>query len=301
MLPREKGHKYSVEHRDGLFYFRTNRDAKNFRLVTAPVSSPSPPNWKELLPHRPDVLLKGVELFQDYLVASEKSAALDHFRVLDFRSGEWHDVELSRKRLRRFRHGHARVHSRDVPLRLPEHDHARRACTTTTWRPHERTLKKRQEVPGYDPELYVTEREWAVARDGVKVPLSIVYRKGVKKDGTAPLFLYGYGSYGAGMPAGFNSNRLSLLDRGMVYVIAHIRGGDEMGEAWHDDGMLMKKKNTFHDFIDSAQWLARQRVDQQGSPGDRGRQRRRTADGCGHRSSGPISSRRSTPACRSWT
>ena len=121
------------------------------------------------------------------------------------------------------------------------------------------------------PTLYVTERQWAVARDGVKVPLSIVYRKGVKKDGTAPLFLYGYGSYGAGMPASFNSNRLSLLDRGMVYVIAHIRGGNEMGEAWHDDGMLMKKKNTFHDFIDSAVWLCSQRVDQQGSPGHRGR------------------------------
>ena len=112
VLPREKGHKYSVEHRDGLFYLRTNRDAKNFRLVTAPVSSPSPSNWKELLPHRADVLLKGVELFQDHLVVSEKSAALDHFRVLDFRSGQWHDVELSGKRLRRFRHAHARIYRR---------------------------------------------------------------------------------------------------------------------------------------------------------------------------------------------
>ena len=133
------------------------------------------------------------------------------------------------------------------------------------------------------------------------MPLSIVYRKGVKKDGGAPLFLYGYGSYGAGMPAGFNSNRLSLLDRGMVYVIAHIRGGDEMGETWHDDGMLMKKKNTFHDFIDSALWLIAQRLDQQGSPGHRGRERGRTADGRGRRSSGPISSGRSTPASRSST
>ena len=124
---------------------------------------------------------------------------------------------------------------------------------------NERILKKRQEVPGYDPQYYATERAWAVARDGVKIPLSIVYRKGVKKDGTAPLFLYAYGSYGAGMPASFNSNRLSVLDRGMVYVIAHIRGGDEMGETWHDDGMLMKKKNTFHDFIDTAQWLCAQR------------------------------------------
>jgi oligopeptidase B len=119
-----------------------------------------------------------------------------------------------------------------------------------------RTLLKQQEVlGGYDPARYVTERQWAVARDGVKVPLSIVYRKDLKKDGSAPLFLYGYGSYGFGTPATFQSNRVSLLDRGMVCVIAHIRGGDEMGEAWHDDGMLMKKKNTFFDFIDCAEWL----------------------------------------------
>jgi oligopeptidase B len=117
------------------------------------------------------------------------------------------------------------------------------------------TLLKRQEVPGYDPAGYVTERQWAVARDGVKVPLSIVYRKGVKKDGSTPLFLYGYGSYGIGTPASFSANRLSLLDRGMIVVLAHIRGGNEMGELWHDDGMLMKKKNTFYDFIDSAEWL----------------------------------------------
>jgi oligopeptidase B len=254
VLPREKGHKYSVEHRDGLFYFRTNRDAKNFRLVTAPVSRPSPPNWKELVPHRPDVLLKGIELFEDYLVSSEKSAALDHFRILDFRSGQWHDVDFPESvyaasatptpdfNSGTFRFGYQ---SMVTPTSVYDYDMA----------PQERKLRKRQEVPGFDPDLYATEREWAVARDGVKVPLSIVYRKGLKKDGTAPLFLYGYGSYGAGMPAGFNSNRLSLLDRGMVYVIAHIRGGDEMGEAWHDDGMLMKKKNTFHDFIDSALWL----------------------------------------------
>jgi oligopeptidase B len=254
VLAREKGHKFSVEHRDGLFYLRTNRDAKNFRLVTAPVSNPSPPYWKELLPHRATVLLKNVELFQDHLVASEKSAALDHFNVLDFRSGQWHDVtfpesvyaasamatpEYSSKT---FRFGYQ---SMVTPTSVYDYD----------MQTHERTLKKRQEVPGYDPALYTSERAWAVARDGVKVPLSIVYRRGAKKDGGSPLFLYGYGSYGAGMPAGFNSNRLSLLDRGMVYVIAHIRGGDEMGETWHDDGMLMKKKNTFHDFVDSALWL----------------------------------------------
>jgi len=254
VLPREKGHKYQVEHRDGLFYIRSNSGAKNFRLVTAPVSSTSPSSWKELLPHRADVLLDRVEVFENYLVASEKSAALEHFRVLDFHSGQWHevgfpesvyaasDVPTPEYPSRTFRFSYQ---SLVTPESVYDYDMATR----------DRSLRKRQEVPHYDPSLYVTKRRWVVARDGVRVPLSIAYRKGVKLDGTAPLFLYGYGSYGAGMPARFVSNRLSLLDRGMIFVLAHIRGGDEMGEAWHDDGMLMKKKNTFHDFIDSALWL----------------------------------------------
>jgi oligopeptidase B len=254
VLPREKGHKYSVEHRDGLFYVRTNKDAKNFRLVTAPVSSPAPPNWKELLPHRTDVLLEGVELFRDYLVATEKKSALEHFRVLDFHSGQWHEVGFPEAvyaanasstpefTSRTFRYSYQ---SLITPPSVYDYDMSTR----------QPTLKKRQEVPGYDPALYATERQWAVARDGVKVPLSIVYKKGVNKDGSAPLYLYGYGSYGAGMAARFISNRLSLLDRGMICVIAHIRGGNELGESWHDNGMLMKKKNTFYDFIDSAEWL----------------------------------------------
>ena len=254
VLPRQKGHKYNVEHHDGTFYIRTNRDAKNFRLVTAPVSSPSSENWKELLPHRQDVLLQGVEMFQNHLVASEKSAALVHFRVLDFRTGKWSEVSFpesvyaaSLTETPDFSSATFRFtyHSMITPASVYDHDMASR----------ERILRKRKEVPAYDPGLYATERQWAVARDGTKVPLSVAYRKDAKRDGPAPLYLYGYGSYGMGMPAVFNANRVSLMDRGMVIVIAHIRGGNEMGEAWHDDGMLMKKKNTFYDFIDSARWL----------------------------------------------
>jgi oligopeptidase B len=255
ILPRTKGHKYDVEHRQGLFYLRTNQGGKNFRLVTVPVSDPSPKNWHELLPHRHDVLLERVELFRDHAVALEKAAALGHLRVLDFASGQWHEVRFPESvyavqlaptpefasRTCRFAY-----QSLVTPTSIYDYDMAE----------HKQILRKRQEVlGGYDPTQYATERQWATARDGVKVPLSIAYRKGVKKDGQAPLFLYGYGSYGLGMPASFNSNRLSLLDRGMVFVIAHIRGGNEMGEGWHDDGMLMKKKNTFFDFIDSAEWL----------------------------------------------
>jgi oligopeptidase B len=255
VLPREKGHKYSVQHRDNSFYIRTNRDAKNFRLVTAPESNPSPENWKELIPHRNDVLLDNVEVFRAHVVASEKSAALEHFRVLDLATREWHTtdfpeavytaslVQTPEYDSRTFRFAYQ---SMVTPNSTYEYDMSGR----------KRKLLKRQEVlGGYDPSQYVTERQWAAARDGAKIPLSIVYRRGVKKDGSAPLFLYGYGSYGFGTPAGFDSNRLSLLDRGMICVITHIRGGNEMGEAWHDDGMLMKKKNSFFDFIDSAEWL----------------------------------------------
>jgi len=255
VLPRRQGHKYDVDHRDGLFYIRSNQGARNFRLVTAPLADPSDRNWKELIAERAGVLLERIELFQDYLVASEKSAALEHFRVLDFRSGQWHEVHFPEDVYAAFLQAtpeysaHAfrfSYQSMITPNSVYDYDMAG----------HKQILLKRQKVlGGYEPDRYVTEREWATARDGVKIPLSIVYRKGASRDGSTPLFLYGYGSYGAGMQASFNSNRLSLLDRGMVYVIAHIRGGNEMGESWHDNGMLLNKKNTFHDFIDSAEWL----------------------------------------------
>jgi oligopeptidase B len=195
------------------------------------------------------VLLDGLELFRNYAVAEEKSAAPERFRILDFASGKWYEMSFPENvytagivptpefSSRAFRFAYQSLITPGQHLRLRMETRRQK-------------LLKRQEVPGYDP-----ARQWAVARDGVKIPLSIVYGKGFKKDGTGPLFLYGYGSYGFGMPAGFNNNRLSLLDRGMVYVIAHIRGGNEMGEAWHDNGMLMNKKNTFFDFIDSAEWL----------------------------------------------
>ncbi|HLJ94382.1 MAG TPA: S9 family peptidase [Gemmataceae bacterium] len=255
LLTRKKGHKYDVEHREGLFYIRSNDRAKNFRLVTAPVADPSAPNWKEFIPARADVLLDHVELFKDYVVAAEKSAALEHFRIYDFRSGQWHEMTFPES---------AYAAS---PIPTPEYTASKfrfayqslitpRSVYAYDMGTRQQMLLKREEVlGGYDPAQYVTERQWASARDGVKIPLSIAYRKGLPRNGSAPLFLYGYGSYGSGVPASFSSPRLSLLDRGMVFVIAHIRGGNEMGETWHDDGMLLKKKNTFFDFVDSAEWL----------------------------------------------
>jgi oligopeptidase B len=258
-LAREKKHRYDIDHREGLFYIRSNKNAKNFQILTAPESDISPSNWKVFVAHQSDVLVQGVNLFKNFAVVLEKSKALNGIRMLDFRSGQWHSISFPEPVYSAF------------PAGNPEYDtHVFRYSYTSMITPssvfdydmetHKATMLKQQEVlGGYDPTQYVSERQWATVRDGTKVPLSIVYKKGFHRDGTAPLFLYAYGSYGAGTPATFNSQRLSLLDRGMVYVIAHIRGGDEMGEAWHDDGMLMKKKNTFYDFVDSAEYLIQEK------------------------------------------
>ena len=253
VIPREKGHKYFVDHRDGLFYIRTNRDAKNYRVVTAPLGEPL--KWKEFLAAQGDVLVQGVDLFKDYAVALEKTEAVNRIRVMKFGSNQWKSIAFPEPVYATFAAANPEYNTKlfrytyqsmITPGSVFDYD----------METGQGTLLKRQEVlGGYDPAQYESKRLWATARDGVRVPLSIVYKKGIKQDGSAPLFLYAYGSYGIGTPATFNSSRLSLLDRGMVYAIAHIRGGDEMGEAWHDDGMLMKKKNTFTDFIDSAEFL----------------------------------------------
>jgi oligopeptidase B len=255
LLPRERDHKYDVDHRDGLFYIRTNKDAKNFRVVTAPVSDPSPRNCPEFLPYDNAVLIEDLSLFKGHAVSYEKSAALNRLRILDFSTGDWTSIQFPEPVYSVFPTGNPEYdttlfrynyQSLVTPSSVFDYD-----MTT-----HKTTLLKQQEVlGGYDPSQYISERLWATARDGVKLPLSVVYKRGLKRDGTAPLFLYAYGSYGLGMQATFSSSRLSLLDRGMTFVIAHIRGGNEMGEAWHDEGMLMKKKNTFYDFIGSAEYL----------------------------------------------
>ena len=259
VLARSKGHKYEVEHRDGLLYIRTNRGAKDFRVVTAPLHDPAPANWKPLVAHQAGVLIRSVSTFRDHLVLTEKSEGLVRFRVHDFASGHWATVPFSEPvyaaspgnnpeyDTTHFRYGYQ---SLITPSSVFELDLSTRATTL---------LKQQAVLGGYDPKQYASERLWVTARDGVRVPVSIVYRKDRKRDGSAPLWLYAYGSYGSGTPASFNSARLSLLDRGFAFAVAHIRGGDEMGESWHDDGMLMKKKNTFYDFIDVAISLQKNR------------------------------------------
>ena len=257
LLPRQKGHKYDFEHREGTFYIRTNRDAKNFRLVTAPAATPDPSHWKPFVAHRPDVLIEGVDVFRDFLVVVQQREGLAQFRIQDLKTGIWREVAFPEAVYAAFPGGTPEYTSQAYRLNYqsmvtPQSIYD---CDLATGK--QKLLKETEVLGGYDKALYATERLWATARDGVKVPLSVVYRKGVKHDGSAPLFLYAYGSYGYGTPPAFSSTRLSLLDRGMVYAIAHIRGGNELGEAWHDDGMLLKKMNTFTDFIDAAEFLVK--------------------------------------------
>jgi oligopeptidase B len=254
-LPREKKHRYYVDHRENLFYIRTNKDGRNFAIMTAPENDPAPKNWKVFIPQQDDVLLEHLDLFQDFAVSVERSRALDHLRVYDFHTAKWTAIAFPEPVYAASSGGTPEFTSQTYRYNYQSFITPPSVLDYEV-RSGQSTLLKRQEVlGGYDPAQYVCERLWATARDGVKVPVSIVYRKGFVRDGRAPLFLYGYGSYGIGTPPTFSSNRLSLLDRGMAYAIAHIRGGNEMGEQWREDGMLMKKKNTFWDFIDCAEYL----------------------------------------------
>jgi oligopeptidase B len=255
LLAREADHRYNVEHRNGEFYIRTNKAAKNFRLVTAPVATPGPKHWQELIAHRPEVLLDNVGVFAGHLVLSERESGLERLVIFDPASKKRTLVTFDEPTYAlsgsanpefdttQFRFAYT---SFTTPQSVFEYDVAKGT---------RRLLKATQVLGGYDPKVYQTERVWATASDGVKVPISVVYKKGVKLDGLAPLLLYGYGAYGASTFATFNEPRLSLLDRGVIYAIAHIRGGGEMGEPWHDGGKMMNKRNSFTDFIACAEHL----------------------------------------------
>lgn len=258
-LTRQKGHRYDIDHREGQFYIRSNKNAKNFQMLTAPVSDYRPNNWKVFIPHKENALMRGMDLFAGFGVAVSQSEALTKLDVIDFKTNEWKSISFTEPVYAANPGGTVDYYSTTY-----RYSYQSMVTPPTVYDYDTKTgdsvvLKRQEVLGGYDPTNYVSERLWATARDGVKVPLSIVYKKGFKRDGKAPLFLYAYGSYGIGMQASFNSQRLSLLDRGIPYVIAHIRGGNEMGEKWHEDGMLMKKKNTFYDFIDCAEWLVKEK------------------------------------------
>jgi oligopeptidase B len=255
ILPRQPEHEYDVDHRNNTFYIRTNKGAKNFRIVTAPVNDPSEKNWKEFVAHKPAVKLESISLFANHAVLSEWENGLEQLEVVDFKTDKRHRIkfpepvysaELSTNHefdTSVVRYGY---NSLVTPFSIFDYD----------MNTGQATLLKQVEVPGgFDRTNYKSERVFATAADGTKVPLSIVYRKGVKLDGSAPLLLYGYGSYGISIEPTFSSNRLSLLDRGVIFAIAHIRGGGELGEEWRQAGRMMNKMNTFTDFIASAEAL----------------------------------------------
>lgn len=256
--PKTKDLEYSVEHHDDKFLIVTNDGAVNFKLVEAPDNAPTRENWKTIVPARDSALLDGIDVFHDYLVLYERENALRTMRVMNFVTGNTYAVDFPEP-VYTFR-GAAN----------PEYDSKLLRFTYTSLTTpasvydfnmdtRERQLLKATDVlGGYDPKLYGTERTWARATDGTLVPISLVYRKPLVRNGTRPMLLYAYGSYGSSTDPSFSSNNLSLLDRGFVYAIAHIRGGQEMGRAWYDQGKLLNKKNTFTDFIAAAEHLIQQ-------------------------------------------
>jgi len=253
--PRESDLEYSIDHYKDKFYIVTNYKARNFRLMETSVKDTGKDNWKEIIPHREDVYLRGIEIFKDQLVVSERKDGLTELRVIKWEDWSEHYLDFGEE-----------VYVASVGTN-PEFDtdilrFSYSSLTTPgsvfdyNMNSRERELKKQQEVVGdFDSTNYEAKRFYAPAGDGVKVPISLVYRKGLKLDGKAPLLLYAYGSYGYTRDPGFSSVRLSLLDRGFVYAIAHVRGGQIYGRQWYEDGKLFKKKNTFTDFIDCGKYL----------------------------------------------
>jgi oligopeptidase B len=254
VIARQKGHRYRVDHREGSWYVASDLGAVNFRVVQVPVGKPDLATGKEIVAHRTDTQIEGFDVFATHAVVTEKKEALTRFRVLDFATGAWRELAFPEPVYAAF--AGATPEFTSTTFRIGYQSMVTPSSVfDVALATGERTLRKQTVVKGYDATKYKSERLWATARDGVKVPISLVYKDGHPRDGSKPLWLYAYGSYGYGMPATFDGNRVSLLDRGVAFAIAHIRGGDDMGQQWHKDGMLMKKKNTFFDFIDCAEHL----------------------------------------------
>ena len=266
---RERNLEYSIAHIDDRFYVLTNKDARNFQLMVTPEDATGKDNWTTVIAHRDDTLLEDIELFRHYLVLSERRNGLTELRVLRMAGGKSlptgdNDFYLA------FNDEAYMVYTSVNPEFDTETLRFGYQSMTTPPSTYDfnmltrrQTLLKQQPVLGdFSADDYVSERRFSVSRDGTRVPLSIVYKSGTKKDGSAPLLLYAYGSYGHSMDPYFSVSRLSLLDRGFIYVIAHIRGGEEMGRHWYEDGKLLKKMNTFTDFVDAGEWLVRENYTQ---------------------------------------
>jgi oligopeptidase B len=253
--PRERDLKYDVDHLGDSFFVLTNWQAKNFRLMKTTAAKTGKDNWKEVIAHRADVLLEGFELFKNDLVLGERKDGLVRIRVMSWDKKADYYLDFGEQT-----YAAGLSYNPEAETDIVRYVYTSLTTPNSTYdfnmKTREKTLLKQEQVlGGFDSKNYFAERLWATAKDGVKVPISLVYRKGLQKNGENPLLLYGYGSYGASEDAGFWSPVISLLDRGFVYAIAHIRGGQEMGRRWYEDGKLLKKKNTFTDFIACAEYL----------------------------------------------
>ena len=254
---RERDLEHNISHYDGKWYIVTNKDgAKNFKVMVTPEAKTTKNNWKDFIAHKDDVLISGIEIFKDYLVINERSDGVTKIKVAPWSElSSAHYVNFGEDTYAAFTSRNPEFDTEQVRL---FYSSLTTPSSTYDYNMVARNLdlKKQQEVVGdFNKEDYISERLEVTARDGVKIPVSLVYKKGFKKDGTRPVLLYSYGSYGSSTDPYFSSVRLSLLDRGFAYAIAHIRGGQEKGRQWYDDGKMLKKKNTFYDFIDAGQFL----------------------------------------------
>jgi oligopeptidase B len=252
---RAPDHEYDVDHRGDLFYIVTNDRGRNFRLVTVPVADPRPENWTEVIPHRDDVMLEDVDLFSRHSVIHEREGGFPRLRVVSFETGQSHPVEFPEPAYSVFGTGNAEFdtdtyrfayESLVTPDSVFDYDMNTRS---------RRLLKQEEVLGGYDAARYNSELVYAAAEDGTQLPISMVYRRDLRRPGPQPLLLTGYGAYGYPSDVHFSSTRLSLLDRGVIFAIAHVRGGGEMGKRWHDQGRMLNKRNTFTDFVAVAQRL----------------------------------------------
>lgn len=255
--PRVRGLEYSISHFEDSFYILTNKDkATNFKLMKTPENKTGKKNWVDLIPHREDVLLEDIEIFKNYLVVEERSNGLNHIRIMPWNGDADYYLPFGSETYNAYT-----TTNIDFDTDVLRYSYQSLATPSSVidfnMKTKTKEVLKEQQVLGgkFDKENYIEERVWATARDGVKVPISMIYRKGLNKNGKNPLLLYAYGSYGITMDTYFSSTRLSLLDRGFVYAIAHIRGGEDLGRQWYEDGKLLKKKNTFTDFIDCSKFV----------------------------------------------
>ena len=256
--PREKNLEYDVSHYGDHFYIRTNLDAKNFRLVKTPVKATTKDNWVDVIPHSEERFLEGVDLFKEHLVVSERINGLIALRVKPWK-GEEHNIQFNDPAYVAYT-----TSNLDFDTNILRYEYTSLTTPSSVFEYNmdtkEQVLLKQEEVldPEFSTSNYTSERVYATATDGTKIPISLVYKKGVERTLNTPLLLYSYGSYGSSSDPYFSSSRLSLLDRGFVYAIAHIRGGQEMGRYWYEDGKLLKKKNTFTDFINAGEFLVQE-------------------------------------------